>query len=85
MRKIFLSTGFGKYSPSGVYSVPLWRPPEKVWLKDDEKAVFWLLNVSKILRLLLGTQISESEWQEQTIGNGFWGIIKAYASIGGIY
>lgn len=61
LRKIFLSIGLGKYSPSGVYSVPLQRPPKKVGLKGDKKSVFWLINISKICRFLLGTQNSESE------------------------
>ena len=63
MRKM-LSTGFGKYSPSGVHSVPFGRPPKKISLKDDEKSVFWLVNVSKIWRFLLRTQNSEREESE---------------------
>lgn len=64
IRRIFLSTGFGQYSPSVVYSVPLWRPPKKVWLKGNEKSVFWLVNISKFWSFSLEMQNSELECNE---------------------
>ena len=84
MRKM-LSTGFGKYSPSGVHSVPFWRPPKKVSLKDGEKSVFWLVNVSKIWRSLSGTQNSEWEQSKNNPGwleNVSWGIVRPRLLLG---
>ena len=54
-----LATGFGKYSPSGVYCAPLWRPSKKVYLKNYGNQCF--VNVYKLWAFQLRTHNSEPE------------------------